>query len=46
MLAAVLAWAKSENAQMVLLWPTERSKPFYLRHGFSFADDSMQLRIK
>jgi GNAT superfamily N-acetyltransferase len=46
MLAAVLAWAKSENAQVVLLWPTERSKPFYLRHGFSFASDSMQLRIK
>jgi GNAT superfamily N-acetyltransferase len=46
MLAAVLDWAKSKNAQVVLLWPTERSKPFYLRHGFSFADDSMQLRIK
>lgn len=46
MLSAVLDWAKSKNAQMVILWPTERSKPFYLRHGFSFADDSMQLRIE
>ena len=46
LLAAVVDWAKSNNAQMVILWPTERSKSFYLRHGFLFADDSMQLRIK
>jgi GNAT superfamily N-acetyltransferase len=46
LLAAVLEWAKNNNAQMVILWPTERSKPFYLRHGFSFTDDSMSLRIK
>ncbi len=39
LLAAVLEWSKSENAQMVILWPTERSKPFYLRHGFTFAED-------
>lgn len=45
LLAAVLDWAKSKNAQMVILWPTERSKPFYLRHGFKFADDAMQLTI-
>jgi len=46
LLAAVLEWAKSQNAEMIILWPTERSKPFYLRHGFSFAGDSMRLRIK
>jgi len=46
LLAAVLEWGKSKNAQMVILWPTERSKAFYSRHGFSFADDDvMQLRI-
>lgn len=38
LLAAVLDWARSKNAEMVILWPTERSKPFYLRHGFSFAE--------
>ena len=46
MLAAVLDWAKSKDAQMVILWPTDRSKPFYLRHGFTFAGDSMQLKLK
>ena len=43
LLAAVLEWSKSKNAEKVILWPTERSKPFYRRHGFSFADDVMQL---
>jgi GNAT superfamily N-acetyltransferase len=46
LLATVLEWSRSKNAEMVILWPTERSKPFYLRHGFSFAGDSMQLKIK
>ena len=46
LLAAVLDWSNSKNAQMVILWPTERSKPFYQRHGFSIAGDSMQLQIK
>jgi len=45
LLAAVLDWSKSKNADKVILWPTERSKTFYLRHGFSFADDLMQLTI-
>jgi len=39
LLSEVLAWSKSNNAHTVILWPTERSKPFYLRHGFSNADD-------
>jgi GNAT superfamily N-acetyltransferase len=46
LLAAVLDWARSKNAETVILWPTERSKPFYLRHGFSFAGDSMEFMIK
>ena len=45
LLAAVLDWARSKNAQMVILWPTERSKPLYQRHGFSIADDAMQSEI-
>lgn len=45
MLSAVLDWSRDRNAQVVILWPTERSKPFYVRHGFSFADDLMKLTI-
>src|ERR1043165_2139527 len=46
LLAAVLEWSKSKNAEKVIIWPTERSKSFYLRHGFSFADDLMSVRPK
>ncbi|SRR5258705_278117 len=46
LLTVALAWSKSMNAQAVILWPTERSKPFYLRHGFSHVDDLMQLAIE
>jgi len=45
LLEAVLEWSKSKNAEKVILWPTERSKTFYLRHGFLLADDLMQLTI-
>ena len=46
LLSAVLDWSRSNNVQVVLLWPSEQSKPFYLRHGFSVADDLMQMTIK
>ena len=45
LLAEVLDWSKSQNAQMVILWPTDGSKTFYLRRGFSFVDDAMQLSL-
>jgi len=41
LLAAVVEWSKSKNAEKIILWPTEGSKTFYLRHGFSFAGDLM-----
>jgi GNAT superfamily N-acetyltransferase len=46
LLASVLDWSKSRSAEMVILWPTERSKSFYLRHGFSSAHDLMRLVLK
>lgn len=46
LLSTALAWSNSKSAETVILWPTERSEPFYLRHGFSTADDLMQLAIK
>lgn len=41
LLGTVLEWSRSKNAQMIILWPTEESKRFYLRHGFSFSNDLM-----
>lgn len=43
LLAEALAWSRSKAAEVVLLRPTERSKPLYLRHGFVPADDFMEL---
>ncbi|HET6978044.1 MAG TPA: GNAT family N-acetyltransferase [Pyrinomonadaceae bacterium] len=39
LLAAVLEWSRGQHAQTVILWPTEVSKRFYQRHGFTLADD-------
>jgi len=41
MLAAVLEWSKSKNAEKVILWPTDRSKAFYRRHGVSSTHDQI-----
>ena len=46
LLAAVLDWSRNSNAEAVILWPTERSKPLYARHGFTFPDDWMRLKIE
>jgi len=46
LLSAVLEWAKDNDVHTIILWPRERSKPLYFRHGFSDADELMQLTIK
>lgn len=42
LLSAVLEWSKANNAHTVILWPRERSKTLYARHGFTAACDLMQ----
>jgi len=46
LLAEALTWAKTNKAHTAILWPRERSKSLYLRHGFTAADDLMQLAIR
>ena len=45
LLSEVLAWGKTRNAHTAILWPRERSKSLYLRHGFSIAEDLMRVVI-
>jgi len=45
LLSEAVNWAKTNNAHTAILWPRERSKSLYLRHGFTAADDLMQLVI-
>ncbi len=46
LLEAVVEWSKNNDAELVLLTPTERSKPLYLRHGFFPAEKFMTLKLK
>lgn len=46
LLSEIFNWAESKNIKTIILWPTERSKPFYMRHGFATAEDFMQLKIQ
>lgn len=46
LLSEVLALGKSKNVKTVILWPTGRSKPFYMRHGFATAEDLMHLELQ
>lgn len=46
LLSEVLRWAKTKNAHTAILWPRERSKSLYLRHGFSAADDLMRFVVE
>ena len=45
LLSEALAWSRSQKAELVLLRPTERSKSLYARHGFSPAEDFMELEL-
>ena len=45
LLSEALSWARTNNAHTAILWPRERSKSLYLRHGFTAADDLMQLNL-
>ena len=46
LLSDALTWGKTNNAHTAILWPRERSKSLYVRHGFSVADDLMRLVIE
>ena len=46
LLSEILAWGRSKNVKTVILWPTERSKAFYMRHGFATAEDFMHLKLQ
>jgi hypothetical protein len=42
LLSEILNWVKSKNVKTVILCPSERSKSFYIRHGFSTTEDLMR----
>ena len=45
LLSEALTWIQTNEVHAVFLWPTERSRQFYRRHGFSLRGDLMELEI-
>lgn len=41
---AALEWCRNSEIDAVFLWPSERSRSFYQRYGFSVRDDLFALR--
>ena len=45
MLEVVLAWARERGVEEIIVWPSERSYPFYERAGFSRTRDPLVLYL-
>jgi GNAT superfamily N-acetyltransferase len=43
LLRKVIEWCESRDVHAVILWPTERSRSLYQRHGFAVREDIMEL---
>jgi GNAT superfamily N-acetyltransferase len=43
LLRQAIEWCESRGVHAVILWPTERSRSLYRRHGFAVRDDIMEL---
>lgn len=44
--ATVKAWAKQQNCAVLLVWPSERSIPFYEREGFGPSGAPLMLDLR
>lgn len=44
LLEACLAHAEAEGVDALVLWPTQRSRPLYQRHGFKVHEDLLERR--
>lgn len=45
LLREALDWCQAHDVHAVILWPTERSRSLYERHGFAVRDDLMELIV-
>ena len=46
MLDRVTAWCRQEGFSTVIVWPTERSRPFYRRGGFTRPDEPLVIDLE
>jgi len=45
LLSAAMDWSRTHDVHAVILWPTEKSRSLYLRHGFAVRADLMELIV-
>jgi GNAT superfamily N-acetyltransferase len=45
LLRRVIDWAKEQELELLLLWPSDRSVPFYERAGFAHSPDALELHL-
>jgi GNAT superfamily N-acetyltransferase len=45
LLYEAISWCRMHDVHAIILWPTERSRPLYQRHGFAVREDIMELLI-
>src|SRR5947207_15335080 len=45
LLRTVIKWCESRHVHAIILWPTERSRSLYRRHGFAVREDIMELIV-
>ncbi len=46
LLTAALDWCRRQQVNAVILWPSKRSRPIYLRHGFAVSDQLLQQLLR
>jgi len=43
LLSTALSWCREQDVHAVILWPTEKSRSLYERHGFAATQDLLEL---
>jgi len=46
LLDLALTWCRQHAVDQVILWPSEKSRPLYARHGFAVSDGVLVTRIR
>jgi GNAT superfamily N-acetyltransferase len=46
LLAGIVEWARTRELETVIVWPSDRARPFYARHGFSDRSEVMELVLR
>ncbi len=46
LMRSVQAWAREEQLEFLLLWPSKRAVPFYLRAGFIRENDTLKWNVR